>query len=201
MMIRCLPLFASLLLPTCLLAQGDKPADHKKPADTKPADAKPADAKKGDAKIDFATQIWPILEQKCVECHSPEKEVNGRKKKPKGGVVLENKEAITTSKKGKLVVANDPDNSLLYKSITLAADDEDRMPPAKKGDPLPKEQTDLIKAWIQQGADFGTWTSASATTEKPKDAPAGKEKPADKPGEKPKSPHGEAPTDKPKGRG
>jgi RNA polymerase sigma-54 factor len=39
------------------------------------------------------------------------------------------------------------------------------MPPAKKGDPLPQDQIDLIKKWIEQGADFGTWKGAEAKAE------------------------------------
>lgn len=118
-------------------------------------------------KVDFQRQIWPILEKRCVECHATEKvAADGTRTKPKGGVVLDSKEGITKSKRGRLAVAQRPDDSLLYQSTTLPADDEDRMPPAKKGDPLSKAQTDLIQAWIQQGADFGSWTGNS------KEAPA-----------------------------
>lgn len=128
-------------------------------------------------KIDFEKQIWPILEKRCVDCHStPKAGPDGKTKKPKGGVVIDTKEGITASKKGKLVVAKHAADSMIVQSITLPADDEDRMPPAKKGDPLPQEQIDLIKAWIDQGANFGTWTG------KPKDGADDKPK-TDKPAE------------------
>ncbi len=111
------------------------------------------------AKVDFQRQIWPILEKRCVECHATESVgADGRKKKPKGGVVLDSKQGITTSKGGKLVVAKQPADSLLLAAVTLPADDDDRMPPPKKGDPLTKAQTDLIEAWIAQGAELGSWT-------------------------------------------
>lgn len=129
-------------------------------------------------KVDFQRQIWPILEKRCVECHATEKvAADGTRTKPKGGVVLDSKDGITKSKRGRLVVAQRPDDSLIYQSTTLPADDEDRMPPAKKGDPLSKAQTDLIQAWIQQGADFGSWTGNS------KEAPdvAAASKPTGKP--------------------
>ena len=109
-------------------------------------------------KIDFATQIWPILEKRCVECHAAPHTEGGRTKKPKGGVILDSKDGITSSKRGKVIVAGKPDDSLLLQSVTLPADDEDRMPPPKKGEPLSKTQTDLIKTWIEGGADFGKWT-------------------------------------------
>lgn len=122
------------------------------------------------APVDFQKQIWPILEKRCVECHStahtgPE----GKLKKPKGGVVFDSKEGITTSKRGKLVIAKKSSSSLMVESISLPADDEDRMPPAKKGDPLSKEQIALIERWIDEGADFGSWTGKAKAKDGDKD--------------------------------
>ncbi|MEO6598128.1 MAG: c-type cytochrome domain-containing protein [Planctomycetota bacterium] len=149
--------------------------------------------------VDFEKQIWPILEKNCLECHSSAHTENGKLKKPKGDVVLDSKEGITTSKKGKAIVAGKPDESLLYASITLAADDEDRMPPPKKGAPLAKAQTELIQKWITEGAEFGKWTGkAKDAEEKPKDKPG--EKPAGKPGEKPTNKPSGKPGEKPKGK-
>ncbi|MBL8755348.1 MAG: hypothetical protein JNK15_18760 [Planctomycetes bacterium] len=120
-------------------------------------------AKPAAAKVDFQKEILPILEKRCVDCHqTAHTGLDGKMKKPKGGVVLDNKEGMFASKKGKLLVAKKPDDSMLYKSITLAADHEDRMPPAKKGEPLSKEQQDLIKKWIEEGADVGTWVGKKA---------------------------------------
>ncbi|MBX3461657.1 MAG: hypothetical protein KF830_00665 [Planctomycetes bacterium] len=120
-------------------------------------------------KIDFEQQIWPIFEKRCVECHATaHTDADGKVKKPKGGVVLDTKEGITTSKRGKLVVAGKAKSSMIYESITLPADDEDRMPPAKKGDPLPKEQIEKIQQWIDDGADFGKWTGKAKEKDKEK---------------------------------
>ncbi|MBM3975118.1 MAG: hypothetical protein FJ301_13565 [Planctomycetes bacterium] len=137
------------------------------------------EAKKAEA-LDFEKQIWPILETNCLECHSKAAPgPDGKVKKPKGGVVLDSKDAITAGKKGKLVVAKKSGESMLYASISLAADHEDRMPPAKKGEPLPKEQQDLIKQWIDEGADFGKWTAKKAE-KKDGETPAGKDGKGDK---------------------
>lgn len=165
---RPLIAFVSLLsFAAAVAAQGKDGKEAKEP-------------KKAEA-VDFEKQIWPILEKNCLECHSKAAPgADGKVKKPKGGVVLDSKDAITAGKKGKLLVAKKSGESLLYTSISLAADHEDRMPPAKKGEPLPKEQQDLIKQWIDDGADFGKWTA------KKDDKPAEKkdgETPADK-GEK-----------------
>lgn len=145
--------------------------------------------------VDFQGQIWPILEKHCIECHSTAHTgPDGKLKKPKGGVTLDSKDGITASKKGKVIVAKKPEESLLYGSITLAADDEDRMPPAKKGPPLAKEQTDLIRKWIEDGAGFGTWTG-----KKPADKDGDKGGKTDKPPAGDKGGKTDKPADKQKG--
>jgi hypothetical protein len=135
--------------------------------------AQAKDPKPAAAAVDFEKDVWPILESRCVECHTTEHvTAEGRKKKPKGGMTLDSRVGIEGSKNktGKLVVAKKPDESLLYVAITLPADHDDRMPPekAKNNAPLAKDQTDVIKRWIEGGASFGKWTGAKAA-EKPKD--------------------------------
>lgn len=150
--------------------------------------------------VDFEKQIWPIFEKRCIECHATlHTGPDGKTKKPKGGVTLDSRDGISTSKKGKVIVAKKPDDSLLYAAITLAADDEDRMPPPKKGEPLSAEQTALIKKWIEGGADFGKWTGKKADDKetKEKDKGSGKDekgsdKPAPKAGDKPDKTVGKA---------
>jgi uncharacterized membrane protein len=140
------------------------------------------------AGLDFEKQIWPILEQNCIKCHQAAKAgPDGKLKKPKGGVTLDSKDGIVSSKKGKLIVAKKPDESLLYAAITLAPDHEDRMPPQKEGDMLAKEKTDLIKKWIEEGASFGTWNGKK-----------GDDKGKEREGDKPKGKDGES--DRPKGK-
>src|SRR5262249_30077998 len=85
-------------------------------------------------KVDFQKQVLPIFEKRCFECHgSPGTDAGGKVKKPKGGVILDTKDGITTSKKGKLIVAKKPGDSRLIEVISLPSDDDDRMPPKKKG--------------------------------------------------------------------
>lgn len=119
-------------------------------------------------KVDFQRQILPILERNCVECHAAaHTSSDGRLVKPKGGVMFDSKDGLLNGKKGKVVVARKPADSLLYLSISLPADDEDRMPPQKKGDPLPEAQQQLIKKWIEQGADFGPWKGKGDDDKRP----------------------------------
>ena len=149
------------------------------------------DGKPGTDAVDFQKQIWPILEKTCLKCHSTATTgADGKVKKPKGGVVLDSKQGITTSKKGKLIVAKKPADSLLYAAISLPADHEDRMPPAKEGDALSKDKQELISKWIEQGANFGSWTgkakeAGEADGDKGSGEKGGEKGKGDKPDEKP----------------
>ncbi|MFN3244870.1 MAG: c-type cytochrome domain-containing protein [Planctomycetota bacterium] len=119
----------------------------------------PLTAQSNKPKVDFAKDIFPIFEKHCTECHQATYvDENGRKRRPKGRVMLDTLANIQKSKRGKLIIAKKPDDSMLMESITLPADDEDRMPPPKKGPPLSDKQVELIKRWIEEGADYGKWT-------------------------------------------
>lgn len=114
-------------------------------------------------KVDFAKDIAPIFEKSCVECHGAEKQ--------KGKLRLDTKEAtFKGGENGDAVVAGKPDKSDVYRRVVLAKGHDDIMPP--KGDPLSKAQQDLIKAWIEQGADWpaGLALKSGAPGEGPKAA-------------------------------
>jgi hypothetical protein len=96
-----------------------------------------AGALSASAKVDFAKDVQPILQKSCVECHNAEK--------TKGDLRLDTKDTALKSLK-----AGKSGESEMFKRISLPKGHDDVMPP--KGDPLPKEQQDIIKAWIDEGA-------------------------------------------------
>lgn len=108
--------------------------------------------------ISFETQIWPILEAKCVECHRAPYEENGRVKKPKGGLRLDGAWAIMLGGDGGAVVdPGHPDKSELLLRTELPEDDDEFMPPTGKADPLTDQEKALLVKWIEGGAEFGGW--------------------------------------------
>ena len=108
--------------------------------------------------IDFETQVLPILQNRCFSCHSaPKVDANGNVTKPKGSVQLDSVKSIETSLHGEVIVAGEPTDSLLYQRITLPEGDTGIMPPQEEGTPLTKQETDLIRKWIEQGATYGEW--------------------------------------------
>jgi len=111
-----------------------------------------------DTPVDFEKQILPILDAKCISCHAKEHEDGGKIKKPKSGLALDSSLAILKGGKAepeKTVIAGKPDDSWLLKTLLLPEDDDLFMPP--KGDKVTPEEQALIKKWIEQGANFGTW--------------------------------------------
>src|SRR5437773_6946196 len=96
-------------------------------------------------KVDFAKQIQPILQQNCVKCHGAEKQ--------KAKLRLDSKEAaMKGGKDGVVIIAGNAEKSEMYRRITLPKGDDDIMP--NEGDPLSREQTELVRDWINQGADW-----------------------------------------------
>ena len=117
--------------------------------------------------IDFNRQIKPIFETSCVSCHGAEK--------PKGKFkLLTLADAVKGGDDGAGIVPGDPDKSPVYTSTILDKDHDDLMPPSNKGGPLPKEQTDLIKQWIAEGAKWPDGVVLVAA-KKAEEAPRGDE--------------------------
>jgi formylglycine-generating enzyme required for sulfatase activity/mono/diheme cytochrome c family protein len=96
-------------------------------------------------KIDFALDVKPLLESTCLSCHGPEK--------PKGELQLMSRAlAIKGGEKGTSLVPGKPADSRLYTSTVLPPGHDDIMPP--KGDPLTKTQAEVLRKWIEQGAEW-----------------------------------------------
>jgi uncharacterized protein DUF1553/uncharacterized protein DUF1549/cytochrome c len=90
---------------------------------------------------DFGREVRPLLEQHCLKCHGPEKQ--------KGGLRFDTKEgAFKTGESGEKAIV--PGH---------AGDDDERMP--SKGEPLSATQINLLKRWIDAGAE---WPEAVAST-------------------------------------
>jgi hypothetical protein len=97
------------------------------------------------AAVDFTRDIVPILRNSCVECHGPERQ--------KGKLRLDAREHLFKGESGDWVVQpGKAEDSELYRRITLPPDDLDIMP--SEGDPLTKEQQELLRAWIDEGAEW-----------------------------------------------
>ncbi|MDE0086369.1 MAG: hypothetical protein OXU23_11685 [Candidatus Poribacteria bacterium] len=110
------------------------------------------------AEIDFEKQILPILQNRCFSCHSaPKIDADGNVTKPKADVQLDSVKGIEESRHGEVIIAGEPEDSLLYQRITLPEGETGIMPPSEEGAPLTEQQTDLYRKWIEDGANYGKW--------------------------------------------
>lgn len=97
--------------------------------------------------IDFQREIRPILSDNCFQCHGPD---SGSRM---AGLRLDLKEAaFEARKRGAAIVAGDPAASLLWQRVS--ATNARRMPPESSHKSLTKQQIELLKQWIEQGAPW-----------------------------------------------
>ena len=98
------------------------------------------------ATVDFARDIQPLLADRCVKCHGPEKQ--------KGGLRLDAKApAMQGGDDGKVI---EPGKSAESRLIHLVAglEADTVMPPKDKGERLTAAQIGLLRAWIDQGVSW-----------------------------------------------
>ena len=96
-------------------------------------------------RIDFNKDIQPILQEHCHECHGAEKQ--------KAGLRLDLKnDALKGGESGGLLIAGDSAKSLLVQVVEGTHGEISRMP--KKREPIPASQIQLLRRWIDQGAEW-----------------------------------------------
>jgi mono/diheme cytochrome c family protein len=97
---------------------------------------------------DFKNDVWPILVNRCIECHGEEKQ--------EGELRLDSPDSIRKGGRfGDAIVPGDPDGSAIFELISLPADDDEAMP--GRGDRLSTDQIGLIEKWVRDGAHFTDW--------------------------------------------
>lgn len=101
--------------------------------------------------VSFHQHIFPLIEERCLDCHSEPYVKNGRTIHPKAGLRLDTYEAIIEGNlDGTIIEKGNAEESTLYAVITLDSDDPEIMPP--KGDPLTEDEINMFKQWITEGA-------------------------------------------------
>ena len=110
-------------------------------------------------KVDYLTQVRPILENFCYECHGEDRSLR------EADLRLDIKELAFKDLGGFPNIApGDPDDSELY--IRVSSEFlEMRMPPYEAGTQLTEEQIETIRLWILQGAEWPEDDDAAADTQ------------------------------------
>lgn len=101
-----------------------------------------------DSKVDFAKDIKPLFEAKCMSCHNQENK--------EGGFRIDDRKTFFDDE---WVFPEEGEESRLITDHILSDDKDMVMPPPdednpENGGPLPQEEIDLLVRWIDEGADW-----------------------------------------------
>ncbi len=95
--------------------------------------------------VDFASQIKPLLADRCVECHNSETLL--------GDLNLETREtAFRQRKAGPVIIPGEPEKSMLYLALKLPPKDPKAMPAT--GHRIPSDEVAALRRWILEGAKW-----------------------------------------------
>ncbi|MCK0188359.1 FN3 associated domain-containing protein [Arenibacter sp. F20364] len=106
----------------------------------------------------FNDIVQPILDDKCVSCHNPNK--------IKGGLVMTNKEQLLLGgDSGSLLMADEGESPRLIHHIKLPMEDDDHMPPKGKVQ-LTSHEIALLEWWLSHENCFDCVAGTLDKTEK-----------------------------------
>jgi hypothetical protein len=97
----------------------------------------------------FNTRVRPILAKHCFKCHGPDDKAR------KARLRLDQRQAAQRGgRSGRpAIVSGHPEQSELIRRI-FAEDEDEVMPPPHTKNPLSKEDKQILKRWIAEGADY-----------------------------------------------
>ena len=99
-------------------------------------------------RVQFNRDVRPILSNNCYNCHGPDKSSR------EADLRLDIRESALADRNGvPAIVPGVPNESQLLCRI-VSEDDGERMPPADSGKRLSSEQVEIIRRWIQDGANW-----------------------------------------------
>lgn len=101
----------------------------------------------GPAPVSFKSEIKPLVDKYCTECHLP----GGAGAQASGFITDSYQNVMKGTKYGPVVVAGDPLSSSFYRLVAGKVDPSIRMPHGKEA--LSDEEIAKIENWITQGAE------------------------------------------------
>jgi mono/diheme cytochrome c family protein len=109
----------------------------------------PTLARADDAKVVFNRDIRPILSENCFACHGPDQKAR------KAKLRLDTREGALDDReaRGPALVPGKQADSLVVQRI-VSDDAEQKMPPPQSGKKLTAQQIELMRKWVDQGAEW-----------------------------------------------
>jgi uncharacterized protein DUF1553/uncharacterized protein DUF1549/cytochrome c len=111
-----------------------------------------------DKKIDFAADIQPMLKKNCFSCHGEESQESGLRLDQKT-------RALSGGDHGQVIVPGKSAESRLVHLIAGLDEEAGLMPPDGMGTPLTPAEIGLVRAWIDQGANWPDSADALAASD------------------------------------
>jgi len=118
--------------------------------------AEPAALAAQDDAVDFSRDVLPILSNHCLLCHGPDQDSDEAKE---AGFRLDVREEALLFE---AIVPGDPDASLMMSAITSTRRSRMMPPPDSGKAALSAEQVDILRRWIEQGAEYTNHWSYTA---------------------------------------
>ncbi|MEQ9411034.1 MAG: DUF1549 domain-containing protein [Fuerstiella sp.] len=108
-----------------------------------------------ESKVDFASQIKPLLSDRCFLCHGPDAETREADLRLDSEIGI--RAALSSDSSRHAVVPGDPGASELISRIE-STDPDVRMPPPDSGLSLNAAEQQLLRRWVSEGAEWkGHW--------------------------------------------
>lgn len=100
-------------------------------------------------RVDFSRDVLPLLSDNCFRCHGPDEAMR------ESGLRLDRREsALAVLESGHAaVVSGSTDRSEMFQRI-VTTDVDLKMPPPESGRTLSDAQVNIIRRWIEQGAEW-----------------------------------------------
>jgi hypothetical protein len=98
--------------------------------------------------VQYNRDVRPILADKCFHCHGPDAAAR------QADLRLDQRPDATADRDGhRAIVPGEAANSELIRRV-LSKDDDERMPPPDSGASLTAEEINILRRWIQSGAEY-----------------------------------------------
>ena len=105
-----------------------------------------SEARAAEEQVSYKLDVQPILQSRCTSCHQP----GGEGYQASGLDLTSYQGLMKGTKHGAIVVPGDPLTSNLMVLVEGRAHPKVRMPHGQR--PLLKQQTDILRLWVKQGA-------------------------------------------------
>ncbi|MCA9214715.1 MAG: DUF1553 domain-containing protein [Planctomycetales bacterium] len=109
-----------------------------------------------DDEIDFARDVAPIFQARCIECHGPDEQQCGVRFDQRASLLRESDNGNVA------IVPGKPDASHLL-HVVRSHDEDVRMPP--EGERLTDQETDTLRRWIELDATWPGQMDAAAKSD------------------------------------